>query len=75
VSYDPSLSGKHAHITFLKNFVIGDMVSMSGTYVDEEPVEQERQPLRNGASIRTGGTVWMFVAIPPVEGKAEAASS
>ncbi len=64
---DAALGGKHAHITFLKNFMIGDMISRSGTFVDDEPVEQERQQLRNGARVRTGSTVWTFVAIPSGE--------
>lgn len=71
---DPALSGKHAHITFLKSFVIGDMVSKSGTFVDDQPIESERLPLRNGATIRTGGTVWTFVAMPSPEQNAAGVS-
>jgi len=71
---DPALSGKHAHITFLKSFVIGDMVSKSGTFVDDQPIESERLPLRNGATIRTGGTVWTFVAMPWPNQNSEGAS-
>jgi len=71
---DPALSGKHAHITFLKSFVIGDMVSKSGTFVDDQPIESERLPLRNGATIRTGGTVWTFVSMPSPGEHSEGAS-
>src|SRR5262245_55337986 len=60
---DESLSEKHAHITYRKNFVIGDLVSMSGTFVNGEPVEEQFVPLQNHAEIRTGSTHWKFVAV------------
>ena len=62
---DDTLSGINSHITFRKNFVIGDNVSMSGTDVNGEPVEQQFQPLDNYATIRTGSTHWTFIAINP----------
>lgn len=67
VPEDTTLSSTNTHITFRKNFVIGDMVSMSGTDVDGEPIEQQFQPLQNYATIRTGSTYWTFIAAQPDE--------
>jgi hypothetical protein len=62
---DDTLSAINSHITFRKNFVIGDNVSMSGTDVDGEPIEEQFRPLSNYATIRTGSTKWTFIAINP----------
>jgi len=72
VPQDAAMTGKHAHITFRKNFVIGDMVSLGGTFVGGEPVEQQFQPLSNYATIQTGETVWTFVAIAAGQNKDKA---
>jgi len=66
VANDPALSQVNSHITFRKGFVIGDMVSMGGTYVDGEPIEDQFHALRNYAEIRTGSTLWTFVALATV---------
>ena len=60
---DESLSEKHAHITYRKDFVIGDLVSMGGTYVNGEPIEEQFVRLQNYVEIRTGSTQWRFVAL------------
>lgn len=62
---DPSLSGFNSHITFRRSFVLGDMVSMGGTYLNGEPVERQFVPLPNNATVRTGSTTWTFVSIIP----------
>jgi pSer/pThr/pTyr-binding forkhead associated (FHA) protein len=64
VTQDEALSEKHAHITFRKNFVIGDLVSMAGTYLNSEPVEEQFAVLPDRATIRTGSTTWTFIALP-----------
>jgi hypothetical protein len=62
---DPMLSQTNSHITFRQNFVLGDMVSMSGTDLNGQPVEEQFRPLENHAHIRTGSTHWHFVIIDP----------
>lgn len=74
ISEDDTLSAVNSHITFRKDFVIGDNVSMSGTYVDNEPIEEQFRPLKNYARIRTGSTVWTFIAIDPTQSSEKAAS-
>jgi hypothetical protein len=65
IAEDPVLSQVNSHITFRQNFVLGDMVSMSGTDLNGEPVEEQFRPLGNHAQIRTGSTHWTFVIIDP----------
>lgn len=65
LSDDPAMSQVNSHITFRQNFVLGDMVSMSGTDLNGEPVEEQFRPLKNYAQIRTGSTIWTFVIIDP----------
>ena len=65
VPEDSTLSNVNSHITYRKNFVLGDMVSMSGTDLNGEPVEDKFVPLMNYGSIRTGSTSWTFIAIQP----------
>jgi hypothetical protein len=60
---DSTLSQVNSHITFRKSFVLGDMVSMSGTDLNGEPVEEQFRPLGNYAQIRTGSTRWLFVML------------
>ncbi len=62
---DPMLSQVNSHITFRQNFVLGDMVSMSGTDLNGSPVEEQFRPLENHATIRTGSTHWHFVIVDP----------
>jgi hypothetical protein len=65
IPQDATLSAVNSFITYRKQFLIGDKVSMSGTDVDGEPIESEFIPLRNYAKIRTGSTYWTFVCIQP----------
>lgn len=65
VPEDPAMSEVNSHITFRQNFVVGDMVSMSGTDLNGEPVEEQFRPLGNYAKIRTGSTNWIFVILDP----------
>lgn len=65
VPEDPTLSQVNSHITFRRSFVVGDMVSMGGTYLDDEPVEEQFRPMANYSRIRTGSTHWFFVVIDP----------
>jgi len=65
VPEDETLSAINSHITFRKNFVIGDNVSMSGTDLNGEPVEEQFRPLENYATIRTGATHWTFIVASP----------
>jgi hypothetical protein len=65
IPQDATLSAVNTFITFRRQFLIGDKVSMSGTDVDGEPIETEFVPLRNYAKIRTGSTYWTFVSIQP----------
>jgi hypothetical protein len=65
VPEDPMLSQVNSHITFRQNFVLGDMVSMSGTDLNGSPLEEQFRPLDNHAAIRTGSTRWHFVIVDP----------
>ncbi len=65
IPQDDSMSAVNSHVIYRKNFIIGDDVSMNGTYVDGEPVETQFHPLRNYSQVRTGATVWTFIAIQP----------
>ena len=65
VPEDETLSGKNSHITFRQNFVIGDMVSMTGTDLNGVPNEQQFCALSNYATIRAGSTYFTFIAIEP----------
>jgi hypothetical protein len=67
IEQDDTLSSMNSHIIFRKKFVIGDHPSMGGTDVNGEPVEQQFHPLPNYARIRTGSTIWTFIAIDPGE--------
>ena len=65
VMEDPAMSQVNSHITFRQNLVLGDMVSMGGTDLNGEAVEEQFRPLGNYAQIRTGSTVWLFVVVDP----------
>jgi hypothetical protein len=65
VPEDPMLSQVNSHVTFRQSFVVGDMVSMSGTDLNGDPVEEQFRPLKNYARIRTGSTHWTFVIVDP----------
>jgi hypothetical protein len=45
--------------------VIGDMVSMTGTDVDNVPIEEQFRSLDNYATIRAGSTYFTFIAVAP----------
>ena len=63
VPEDNALSNVNTHITYRKSFVVGDMVSMSGTDVNGHPIEEQFVPLPNYSTIRTGSTQWTFIVI------------
>ncbi len=63
VPQDTTLSATNSHITYRKSFVVGDMVSMSGTDLNGEPIEQQFRPLPNYSTVRTGSTYWTFIQI------------
>ncbi len=65
IPQDNTLSAVNSHITFRRNFVLGDNISMSGTDLNELPVEEQFVPLPNYARIRTGSTHWIFVMLDP----------
>lgn len=62
---DPHLSDTNSHITYRKNFTLGDMVSMSGTDLNGVPVEDNFVKLPNYAQIRTGSTYFTFITADP----------
>lgn len=62
---DQTLSGKNSHITFRQTFVVGDMVSMTGTDVNGVPIEEQFRSLDNYATIRSGSTYFTFIAVEP----------
>lgn len=65
IAGDPRMSGRHACIVYRPGgFWIDDEKSMNGTFVDGDPVEEKRR-LPESAVIRTGGTVWRFIAFEP----------
>ncbi len=62
---DPHLSGRHATIIYRgATFVIDDEKSMNGTFVNGQTVDMKTR-LPNYARIKTGSTVWTFIAIEP----------
>jgi hypothetical protein len=62
---DANLSRKHATIMYRamgsRTFQISDELSMNATLVDGEVLEGPK-PLRNYSTIKTGSTVWTFIA-------------
>jgi hypothetical protein len=65
VPEDKTLSANNTHITYRKNFVVGDMISMGGTYVDGVPIEEQFRGLDNYATIQAGSTYFTFIVIKP----------
>ena len=66
IAMDPTMSGKNSHITYRNNFVVGDMVSMLGTYLGQTPIEEQFLSLPNYSKIRAGSTDFIFIAVNPV---------
>lgn len=64
VPHDTALSELNSHITFRRSFVLGDMVSLNGTFLNGLPVEVQFVALPGGSRIRTGATDWVFLGIP-----------
>ena len=64
VPQDASLSGKNTFIVYRKTFTIADAMSMGGTDLDGEPLEEQKR-LRNYSTIRTGNTYWTFISFDP----------
>src|SRR6266700_4660525 len=62
---DQTLSGRNSHITYRQNFVVGDMVSMTGTDVDGVPIEEQFHSLGNYSTVRAGSTYFTFIAVMP----------
>ena len=71
VPEDTTLSAHNTHITFRQNFVVGDMVSMTGTDVDGVPIEEQFRSLPNYATIRAGSTYFTFIVVKPPAAAAE----
>jgi hypothetical protein len=65
ISADQTMSGRNSHITFRTTFVVGDLVSMKGTDLNGDPIEQQFLSLPNYAVIRAGSTQFTFIAIQP----------
>jgi hypothetical protein len=65
IAEDQTLSGRNSHITYRQNFVVGDLVSMAGTDLDDVPIEEQFHPLPNYSTIRTGSTYFTFVSVKP----------
>lgn len=65
ISTDPRMSGRHACIVHRPGgFWIDDENSMNGTFVNGELIEEKRR-LPGSAVVRTGETVWRFIALDP----------
>jgi hypothetical protein len=62
---DPHLSGTNSHITYRRNFTLGDLVSMGGTDLNGEPVEETHLRLPNYSQIRAGSTHFTFIEVDP----------
>jgi len=63
---DEQLSRIHTAIFYRgAGFEISDEKSLNGTYVNGQPVPLAGQPLPNYAELRTGGTIWKFIAVEP----------
>jgi hypothetical protein len=62
---DTTMSGRNSHVTYRQSFVIGDMVSMTGTDINGVPIEEQFRSLPNYATVRAGSTYFTFIAIAP----------
>jgi hypothetical protein len=67
IAMDQTLSGRNSHITYRTAFVVGDLVSMKGTDLNGEPIEEQFRGLPNYSTIRAGSTHFTFIAINPPE--------
>lgn len=68
---DESMSGRNSHITYRQNFVVGDLISMTGTDLNGVPIEEQFHSLANYSTIRAGSTYFTFIAsTPPSTGAA-----
>lgn len=65
IEQDETLSARNSSIVYRSKFIISDLDSQSGTYVNGEIVEEASIPLPNYSSIRVGSTTFTFVAIDP----------
>jgi Double zinc ribbon len=65
VPEDETMSGHNSHITYRQSFVVGDLVSMTGTDLDGAPIEEQFHSLGNYATIRAGSTYFTFIAVKP----------
>jgi len=66
VPEDDSMSSENSHITtHRQKFVVGDKVSMMGTYLDGERILEAFHPLSNYAVIRAGSTDFTFIMVQP----------
>jgi hypothetical protein len=63
VPNDASLSERNSHISYQQRFVVGDLVSMSGTFLNGNAVLSQFEPLPDTATLRTGSTTWLFVSL------------
>ncbi len=61
VPHDGSLSERNSHISYQQRFVVGDLVSMSGTFLNGDAVLSQFEALPDTATLRTGSTTWLFV--------------
>jgi hypothetical protein len=59
---DSHLSDTNTHVTYRKNFTVGDMVSMGGTDLNGDPIEENFVRLPNYARIRAGSTQFLFIS-------------
>jgi hypothetical protein len=66
---DQTMSGRNSHITYRQNFVVGDMVSMTGTDLNGTPIEEQFHALGNYATLRAGSTYFTFIVIKPQSGE------
>jgi hypothetical protein len=66
ITKDSALSREHALIRCLGEiYEIFDEKSENGTYMNDDRVPVHGMPLEDRARIRTGATMWTFVAIRP----------
>ena len=64
---DSHLSDTNTHVTYRKNFTVGDMVSMGGTDLNGDPIEENFVRLPNYARIRAGSTHFLFISVETPE--------
>ncbi len=64
---DSHLSDTNTHVTYRKNFTVGDMVSMGGTDLNGDPIEENFVRLPNYARIRAGSTHFLFLSVDAPE--------